>query len=50
MISQKIFNIIQILKWNFKTIGYTDLELGFIFNNSHQLNQIMDNLSNKFPG
>ena len=38
------------LKWNLKTIGYTDLEFSFILNNSHQLNQIMDNLSNKFPG
>jgi DNA-binding Lrp family transcriptional regulator len=38
------------LQWIFKTIGYTDLEFSFTINNSHQLNQIMEKLSNKFPG
>lgn len=32
-----------------KTIGYVDLELIFILNNSYQLNQIMEDLSSKFP-
>jgi DNA-binding Lrp family transcriptional regulator len=32
-----------------KTIGYVDLEIAFLLNNSYQLNQIMEDLSNKFP-
>jgi Lrp/AsnC family transcriptional regulator for asnA, asnC and gidA len=32
-----------------KTIGYVDLEIGFFLNNSYQLNQIMEDLSSKFP-
>jgi len=32
-----------------KTIGYVDLEIGFLLNNSYQLNQIMESLSNRFP-
>jgi DNA-binding Lrp family transcriptional regulator len=32
-----------------KTIGYVDLEITFLLNNSYQLNQIMEDLSSKFP-
>jgi DNA-binding Lrp family transcriptional regulator len=52
----KIDNILKYIKSNpnfeymCKTIGYVDLELGFYLNNSYQLNQIMENLSSKFPG
>jgi DNA-binding Lrp family transcriptional regulator len=31
------------------TIGYVDLEVTFFLNNSYQLNQIMEDLSNRFP-
>ena len=31
------------------TIGYVDLEIAFLLNNSIQLNQIMEDISNKFP-
>ena len=37
------------LKWHIKTIGYADLEFGFILRNAHQLHQIMEDLSKKFP-
>ena len=33
-----------------KTICYVDLEIAFLLNNSIQLNQIMEDLSSKFPG
>jgi DNA-binding Lrp family transcriptional regulator len=39
----------QYLAWFFKSIGYVDLEFGFILNNAHQLRQIMEDISNKFP-
>jgi DNA-binding Lrp family transcriptional regulator len=32
-----------------KTIGYVDLEVGFILQNPHQLNEIMEDLSKKYP-
>ena len=39
----------QNFKFFFKTIGYVDLEFGFYLNNAYQLNQIMEDLSSKFP-
>jgi Lrp/AsnC family leucine-responsive transcriptional regulator len=53
--SLKLKNIIKYveanpnLKWIIKTIGHVDLEFAFVLNNSHQLHQIMEDLSNKFP-
>ena len=32
-----------------KTIGYVDLEVAFVLNNSFQLHQIIEDLSNRFP-
>ena len=37
------------LVWYFKSIGYVDLEFGFILNNVYQLHKIMEDLSIKFP-
>jgi len=37
------------LKYYIKTIGYVDLEFAFVLNNAHQLHQIMEDLSCKFP-
>ena len=37
------------LKYYFKSIGYVDLEFMFVLNNAHQLNQIIDDVSIKFP-
>ena len=31
------------------TLGYADLELEFVLRNLYQLNQIIDDISNKFP-
>ncbi len=51
----KVDNILNYIKSNpnfeymCKTIGYVDLEIGFYLNNSYQLNQIMEDLSSKFP-
>jgi DNA-binding Lrp family transcriptional regulator len=52
----KVENILKYIKSNpnfqyiCKTIGYVDLEIVFFLNNSIQLNQIMEDLSSKFPG
>jgi DNA-binding Lrp family transcriptional regulator len=32
-----------------KSIGYVDLEVGFILRNTYQLHQIMEDIANKFP-
>jgi Lrp/AsnC family leucine-responsive transcriptional regulator len=51
----KIDNILKYIKSNpnftyiCRTIGYVDLEIVFLLNNSYQLNQIMEDLSSKFP-
>jgi len=51
----EINNIIKYIKSNpnftyfCKTIGYVDLEIAFFLNNSYRLNQIMEDLSKKFP-
>ncbi len=37
------------LKYYIKSVGYVDLEFGFVLKNVHQLNQIMEDLSCKFP-
>lgn len=37
------------LKYYFRSIGYVDLEFVFMLNNAHQLNQIIEDLSSKFP-
>jgi len=37
------------LLWSFKSLGCGDLEFVFLLNNAHQLHQIMDNISTKFP-
>lgn len=52
----KVDNILKYItsnpnfEYTCKTIGYVDLEVGFYLNTSYQLNQIMENLSSKFPG
>jgi DNA-binding Lrp family transcriptional regulator len=49
---EKILNYIksnQNFMYLCKTIGYVDLEIGFLLNNSYQLNQIMESLTNRFP-
>jgi DNA-binding Lrp family transcriptional regulator len=49
----KIINYIESnpnLVYRMGTIGYVDLEISFLLNNSIQLNQIMEDLSSKFPG
>ena len=48
----KIINFIESnpnLVCTMATIGYVDLEVSFLLNNSFQLNQIMGELSNRFP-
>jgi len=51
----KIDDILKYFKLNpnfiyfCKTIGYVDLEISFYLNNSYQLNQIMEEISKKFP-
>ena len=53
--NDKIENILKYITSNqnftyfCKTIGYVDLEFALYLNNSFQLNQIMENLSSKFP-
>jgi DNA-binding Lrp family transcriptional regulator len=42
---ESIPNLICIMK----TIGYVDLEVSFLLNNSYQLNQIMEDISSRFP-
>ena len=42
---ENIPNFVEIVR----TIGYVDLEVAFVLNNSFQLHQIMEDLSNKFP-
>ena len=49
----KIINYIESnpnLVYRMGTIGYVDLEISFLINNLIQLNQIMEDLSSKFPG
>jgi DNA-binding Lrp family transcriptional regulator len=51
----KVENILKYIKSNpnfeyiCKTIGYVDLEIAFILSSSYQLNQILEDLSSKFP-
>jgi len=32
-----------------KSIGYVDLEVGFVLRNTHELRQIMEDVSSRFP-
>jgi len=51
----QVDNILKYIKSNpnfefiCKTVGYVDLEIAFLLNNSYQLNQIMEDISSKFP-
>jgi Lrp/AsnC family leucine-responsive transcriptional regulator len=52
----KVDSILEFFKSNpnfefmCKTIGYVDLEVAFYFNSHHQIRQLMEDLSNKYPG
>lgn len=37
------------LLWSYKSLGYVDLEFVFLLNNAHQLHQIMEDISIKYP-
>ena len=51
----KAFEIVKYIENNpnlwtiIRSLGYVDLELGFILENENKLNQILGDISNKFP-